>query len=342
MAKVDATTQTSMLYGMAEKSYTLNQIALTDNGTGTWLLLSPDGGSSSSAAAKAVALKLHGTQQLAQLQGLVGHSVTFGKVPSVLGGAAKWVVFYPKAATAVTGLAAGVGAVSAGAVPVAVSGMNPLLLQMDCSSVVDPLACSTGKLSTLTGKTYTLLKTSASSTGVGKLLFLEPVCDSAVAAKDIVVLNVQNASNPLTPLLGKSFTVASAPVAGSSSAGSYMLLQPATGLVGKGTSSTILVAKGMNSAHVTGSAAAKTLVPSIKTVALQTTGTGTASASTAAMAGGKAVAAAKGAGAAGTIWSGTLGLGLGLGTAGPPLLALIIAGTAYVGYRYWQRSVSEL
>ncbi|MEO5373125.1 MAG: hypothetical protein H7840_02470 [Alphaproteobacteria bacterium] len=337
MAKVEGTTQASLLSSLAGKSYTVGQVTATGNGLGTWLFLSPDGGAGA-ASQGAVALKLEGTRQMAQMSGLVGKSVTVGKAPTVVGGIGKWVVLYPNAGLAAKGAAA-VGAAGLGAAGTADSQILMLKLSGKYAA----------QTPFLTGKTFTVIKTtSAAGAGTGKWLFLQPVGDAAAAAKDIVVLKVHHGAAQLPWLVGKTFTIGQAPMVAGGNAAKYLVLHPATGVLGKSAVGVVGAAKGMTAARVVEGAAAKGLAPTMKTVALQTVGTGTTATGTAAVAAGKTVAAAtaanaaKGA-AAGTIWTGkglSLGLGLGLGAAGPLILGAVIIATGYGIYQYRKNYVA--
>ncbi|MFN3075434.1 MAG: magnetosome protein MamD [Alphaproteobacteria bacterium] len=319
MAKVEGTTQASLLSSLAGKSYTVGQVTAAGNGLGTWLFLSPEAGSAS-AGQGAVALKLEGTRQMAQMSGLVGKTVTVGKAPTVVGGVGKWMVLYPSA----SGLAAG-GAASASAGAAAVTakglaGSQVLMLKLEGTKFASQVPF-------MAGKSYTVIKATSAAGANSKWLFLQPVGE---ASKEIVVLKVHNGAAQLPWLVGKTYTVGNTPLVAGANASKYLILHPATGLAGKTVAATTVAAKGMTAA-----------APSMKTVALQAAaggGAGTAAATT-----GKSLAvatAAKGA-ATGTIWSGTglsLGLGLGLGAAGPLILGAVIAATGYGIYRFRKNS----
>ncbi|CAK0765410.1 Magnetosome protein MamD [uncultured Gammaproteobacteria bacterium] len=335
MAKVEGTTQASLLSGLTGKSFTVGQVTTVGNGMGTSLLLVPDGGATA-AGQGAVVLKLEGTRQMAQMSGLVGKSVTIGHGPTVVGGMGKWVTFCPKAALAAKG---GAGVLAAGLGSAGVAGPNMLMLQLEG-------ATAAAQTPALAGKTFTVIKTSAVAGEAGKWLFLQPVGDAAVAAKDIVVLKLQNAAGVVPTLVGKTFTVEQGPIIAADNAGKFLFLNPTTGqavgLAGKGVAGTAMTAKGVTAARVVEGAAGKCLVPTMKTAALQTAGAGTASAGTAALTAGKA-AVATGVAAGGTIWSGTglsLGLGLGLGVAGPLLLGALVAAAGYGIFKY-QKNQAE-
>jgi hypothetical protein len=313
-AKVEGTTQAALVSGLAGKSFTVNQVAATGNGMGTCLLLSPDGGVT--AGQGIVALKLEGTRQMAQMSGLIGKSVTIGKAPMVVGGAGKWIAFHPNTAAAAKGLAAAAAGLGTGTLP----GSQLMMLKLEGAG-------SIAQSSALTGKSFTVIKSAAAVGEPGKWLFLQPAGNAAAAAKDIVVLKVQNAAGQLSLLTGKTFTVAQAPVVAADNAARYLFLQPATGLAAKGAAGTMIAAKGASAAGLT---------PAMKTIAMNTAGTGALSGGTTA-GGTAALTAGKAATASGTIWSGTglsLGLGLGLGAAGPLILGALAVAAGYGVYRY--------
>ncbi|CAK0745107.1 Magnetosome protein MamD [Azospirillaceae bacterium] len=309
LAKVEGATQAALVSGLTGQSFTVSQVAASGNGMGTCLILSPDGGAT--AGQGLVALKLEGTRQMAQMSGLVGKSVTIGKAPMVAGGAGKWIAFYPKTALAAKGLAT---AAAAGLGTGSLSASQLVMLKLEGAGSI---AQSSG----LAGKSFTVIKSAAVAGEPGKWLFLQPAGNAAAAAKDIVVLKVQNAAGQLSWLTGKTFTVAQAPVVAADNAAKYLFLQPTAGLAAKGAAGTMIAAKGASAAGLT---------PAMKTVALNSAGTGTAG-SAAALTAGKAATAS------GTIWSGTglsLGLGLGLGAVGPVVLGALIAAAGYGVYRY--------
>lgn len=193
----------------------------------------------------------------------------------------------------------------------------------------------------LTGKTFTVLKSSMAGTaGTSKWLFLQPVGGMANAAKDVIVLKVQHGTAQLPWLVGKTFTIGQAPMVAGGNAGKYLVLHPATGLIGKGVTSVTVAAKSLGTT-------VNSFGATIKTVALQTAGKGTASVGAATLTAGKAVTAssiAKGAASAGTIWTGTgmsLGLGLGLGGAGPVVLGGLLVATGYAVYQLRKKTAKN-
>jgi hypothetical protein len=307
IAQVEGTTQAALLSGLAGNSYTVSQVMAAGNGMETLLLLSPDGGASA-AGNGVVALKLEGTRQAAQMSSLIGKSVTIGKAPLVAGGASKWVVFYPKAAMAAK------AAAGASTVAFAANGAidsQAIMLQLEGAK-------SAAQMPLLSGKTFTVIKSTAAVGGQGKWLFLQPVGDAAGTAKEIVALKVQHGATQVPWLVGKTFTVGQAPIMAADNVGKYLFLQPASGIAGKGAVGAAMAAKGVS--------------PTMQTIALQATGKGAIAKGAAAAVAGKGAATA-----AGTIWTGTgmsLGLGLGLGTAGPVILGGLVGLAGYGFYRY--------
>jgi hypothetical protein len=180
------------------------------------------------------------------------------------------------------------------------------------------------QLPMITGKTFTVLKTTAVGNGAANWLFLQPVGETANVVKDLVVLKVQHGAGQLQWLVGKSFAIGESPImAGTTS--KFLVLNPVSGAAAKSMAGTAIAAKG-----------------AMQTVALQTAGK-TAVAGTVAK-GAVAAATGKGAaGAVGTLWAGTglsLGLGLGLGAMGPVLLGGAVAAAGYGIYRYRKNQIS--
>ncbi|CAK0753064.1 Magnetosome protein MamD [Azospirillaceae bacterium] len=338
LAKVEDTAQAAMLSGLTGKSFTVAQVTTAGNGLGTFVFLNPDGGVTA-AGQGAVALKLEGTRQMAQMSGLIGKSVTIGKAPMMVGGVGKWIAFCPNAGLAAKGLvgagAAGLGAGGAAAGLGAGSVASSQLIMLKLEG-----AGAAAQTSMMAGKTFSVAKVSAATGEAGKWLFLQPIGDAAGAAKDIIALKVQNGAGQLSWLVGKTFTVGNGPMVAADGAGKYLFLQPATGAVVKGVAGTAIAAKGAGAAGLM-EGTASGLAPAMKLAALKTAGVGTAKvgATVAAVNATQSVAAsaAKGVSAGGTIWTGSglsLGLGLGLGAAGPLLLGALVAAAGYGIYKY--------
>ena len=305
MAKIEGTTQAALLSSMTGNSYTVGQVTTAGNGMGNWLFLNPAG---TSAGKGAVALKLEGARQVAELSGLVGKTVTVGKAPLVAGGVSKWLVLYPAtkgAAVAAAGVAGATGLTVA-----AQSGGNSGMIMMKLEG-----AKQAAQLPMITGKSFTVVKTTAVGNGAANWLFLQPIGGGANGLKDLVVLKVQHGAGQMPWLVGKSFAIGESPVmAGTTS--KFLVLNPVSGAAAKSMAGTAIVAKG-----------------TMQTVALQTAGK-TAVAGTVAKG---AATAVVGKSAAGTLWAGTgmsLGLGLGLGAMGPVLLGGAAAAAGYGIYRY--------
>ncbi|MBF0268897.1 MAG: hypothetical protein HQL44_09910 [Alphaproteobacteria bacterium] len=308
MAKVEGTTQAALLSSMTGNSYTVGQVTAAGNGMGHWLFLNPAGGAT--VGKGAVALKLEGARQVAQLSGMVGKTVTVGKAPLVADGISKWLVLCPKAGIAAKGaaVAAGAGGLTAAATQGGGNGMIMMKLEG---------ARQAGQVQMMTGKTFMVAKTTAAGNGAANWLFLQPVGETAATMKDLVVLKVQHGAGQLPWLVGKTFAIGEAPMmAGTTS--KFLVLNPVTGVAAKGAVGSAIAAKG-----------------AMQTVALQTAGKAAVAGSVAK--GAAAGAASKGAAAVGTLWTGTgmsLGLGLGLGAAGPVILGGVIAAAGYGIYRY--------
>lgn len=110
-------------------------------------------------------------------------------------------------------------------------------------------------LATIAGKSYTVAKTAATGNGVGKWLVLIPQGGGKVATDGVVVLKVKSGSQLAANLVGKTFSIAQAPVVGQG-AGHYLILQPnaasakallsSSGAVAPGAASQGLTAKLVN------------------------------------------------------------------------------------------------
>ncbi|MBF0394985.1 MAG: hypothetical protein HQL38_20100 [Alphaproteobacteria bacterium] len=310
MAKVEGTTQAALLSSMTGNSYTVGQVTATGNGMGHWLFLNPAG---ATVGKGAVALKLEGASQVAQLSGMVGKTVTIGKAPLVADGVGKWLVLCPKAGIAAKGAAVAAGAAGAGGLTAAATqggGNGMIMMKLEG-------ARQAGQVQMMAGKTFMVAKTTAAGNGAANWLFLQPVGETAATMKDLVVLKVQHGAGQMPWLVGKTFAIGESPMmAGTTS--KFLVLNPVTGVAAKGAAGTALAAKG-----------------AMQTVALQTAGKTAVAGSVAK--GAAAGAATKGAAAVGTLWTGTgmsLGLGLGLGAAGPAIVGGVIAAAGYGIYRY--------
>ena len=276
------------LSGLGGKSFMVGGVNAVGDGVNDWLILQPDGGASAAGATKgAVLLKVEGGSKLS---GLVGKSVAVGKSPVVGSGAAKWLALYPQGAL-VKGAAAGAAGTGVGAS----SKTMMLKLEGDAAST---------KLSALTGKTFTVGKSTGVGKGLSDWLVLNPM--NAAPGTGSVLLKVESAKQ-LPALVGKTVTVGKSPVM-AGAAGNWLVLHPASGVTAQGVAGGAAVAKG--------AAATKGMMASKAGMA------GSAGSATAANAAG------------GTMWTGkglSLGLGLGLGAWGPVILG-VIGGAAVYGY----------
>ncbi|MEO5375208.1 MAG: hypothetical protein H7840_13180 [Alphaproteobacteria bacterium] len=353
IANVEPSTPVALLYELAEKSYTISEVGATGSGLGTFVSLAPVGGATV-AQQGAVVLNLQGTQQLPHLTGLLGQSVTFGPVPTVVGGTGKYVAFYPSAGVMGNGLGAGGYLYGHGSSSAMES--HSAILKLGSSHSADHVLGHSGKA-------YTIVKTKGVAGG-GSKLYLVEACDAAHKVKDILVVNVQNGTRETATLVGKTFTIGKAPATAGGAAGKYILLKPATGVAGKAAAGTALASQGMAGKGMAGKAAAsaapagstvtqgwwhhlfvKGVPPAAQTATQTAAQTATGGAAMAATKTAAAATAGKSAAAAtGTIWSGTglnLGLGLGLGAAGPLVVLGLAVATAYgLGqYRKKQRDI---
>ena len=375
MFKLEGLRQATQVSSLTGKTFTVGKVTTAGNGLGAglskWLFLTPEGASGST-----VALKIEGGRQAAQLAGLAGKTVTVGQSPTVIGGTGKWLVLSSGkgAATAAKVAAASATAAkaSAGATGVAAKGKvgtSMLLMQLEGTR-------QTAQMQLMSGKTFTVIKSPVLGGTAKGWLFMKPASGVAVAGKDIMALQIQNGTaGNLSGMVGKSFTLFKAPMAAGNATGSWIIMQPAAGVVAKGAAGAAAVAakgatakgtvaavttKGTVAAATTkGTVAAATTKGTVATGAALTgleevggvTGAGTAK--SAALKGGavskpaaKALASSSGGSSvvaaatkSGTIWNGTgmsLGLGMGLGAWGPVMLVGLVAAVGYGAYQYYQ------
>lgn len=301
-ANVDPQTPMTLLYELAEKSYVVNDVGAYGGGMGTWVSLSP-AGNMAAVSPGPVLLNLQGTQQMTHLAGLVGQPVSFGPVPTVVGGAGKYVAFYPLAEASSSDAVTG-GSYLMGSEP----GSHSAMLKLSGSHSADQVLGHSDKV-------YTVVK-SKMAAGGGSKLFLVESCDAAQKVKDIFVINVKNGPNETATLVGKSFCFGKAPAASGGAAGKYILLKPAAaGAAGKtAVAGTALAGKGAAAGKM-GMAGKATVVK-----------------------GAPAAASAPGAGGMQVWWSqmfGGGGAGAGAGTAGVgaqmPVAAKVAGGGAVAG-----------
>ncbi|MBF0255421.1 MAG: hypothetical protein HQL47_02945 [Gammaproteobacteria bacterium] len=314
MAQVDGAAQVSQLLAASgSKTFTVGKVATAAGaGNNTILTLTPAKGGA------AIAVKLEGARQAAELSALVGKTVAVGK-PTMMAGAAaanNWLIFQP---------------VGAGAVKAAAGSATLLKLEGARQGM---------QAAALTGQKFTVVQPVMAGNIPGSTLFLQPA-----GGGDIVAIKLANgtmASN----LVGKTVMVGKAPTIAGGNAANWLVLKPA------GSATAVKAAGAAAGAKTAGATAAKATAPMIKmqTVALTTTTTGAttgaATGVTQAATAGKTLAAgsaAKTVAASGTIWKGTglsLGLGLGLGAWGPVILAGVGASAAY-GYWRSKRNAAD-
>ncbi|MEO5339576.1 MAG: hypothetical protein H7837_03515 [Magnetococcus sp. MYC-9] len=346
MFKLEGVQQATEVSALVGKTFTVGKVTGVNNGLGNglfkWLFLVPSG----DAAGSTVALKIEGGRQAAQLAGLAGKTVTVAQSPTILGGMSNWLVLNTGGGAAAVGGAGALGAAAKGGV-----GSKMMLVQLEGAQQAT-------QIHALAGKSYTVIPSPMVGGTAKGWLFMKPVGGAGVAGKDLVALQIQNGTQAnLSSLIGKSFTLAKAPLATGNPTGTWILLKPVSGMAAKGaTAGAVVAAKGggvaalppldgwedFGMAKATGTA--KATAGGAKVAALQ--GGSVAAASKPAVAkslvgsgsaGGSAVAttAVKG----GTLWNGTgwsLGLGLGLGAWGPVLLTGLLAAVGYGTYRYYR------
>ena len=319
MAKVADAAQATQLPALAGKSFTVGKVSAAGNGIGNWLFLVPQG-SAGAAGKGALAVKLEGSRQMAQLTALVGKPVTIGKAPTAIGAASKWLVLHPGSGIAAKGLvaaSAGTGAAGAGVAAKGMGASQLVMLKLEG-------ARQAAQVSALSGKSFTVAKASATGNGASNWLFLK---STGGAGQKMVALKVQNGATQLPALVGKTFTVGKCPMVAGNAA-KWMVLQPTSGIAAKSVAGSALAAKGAaNVPCITG--LGSTGKAAVLNGAGKTALGGKAATATA--------AATKAASATGTIWTGTglsLGLGLGLGAMGPVLVGGLAAAVGYGVFRY--------
>ncbi|MBF0444817.1 MAG: hypothetical protein HQL68_04455 [Magnetococcales bacterium] len=318
--KIEGTQQISQIAGLKGKTYTVGKVsAAGKTGLSKWLFLHPTAAASNSS----VALKIEGAQQISQLSGLTGKTVTVGQSPATVGGAGKWLLLNSGKGAAV----ASAGTTGAAAAKAKTASEMILVKAEGGRQAVD--------LTTLAGKSYTVMKPPImGGTKATGWMFLKPTTGAGAAGEKIVAIKVQAGagSTTVSSMAGKSFTVCKAPLAAGATGHQWLAFKPAAGLASKGAVATTVALKGNTLGAAQNS-----------TIAVQTGTTGNLGSS---LAGKSATAtqAAKVAGS-GTIWKGTglsLGLGLGLGAWGPLLLVGVAAfGVGVYGYMKNSSDVEE-
>ncbi|MEO5342969.1 MAG: hypothetical protein H7842_06465 [Gammaproteobacteria bacterium SHHR-1] len=318
MAQVDGANQVSQLLAASgSKTFTVGKVATAAGaGNNAIITLTPSGGGS------AVAVKLEGMRQAAELSGLVGKTVAVGK-PSMMAGAGlmnNWLIFQP---------------VTAGAAQTAAGSATLIKLEGVRQGM---------QAASLSGQKVTLVQPMMAGKGAGSTLFLQPN-----GGGEMIALKMANGTAMSSNLVGKSFIIGKAPAIAGGNTSTWLVLKPAgsaTAAKVAASTTTAKVASSAASAKASGAAIAKASAPLVKaqTIAFNAAPAATAGSATAAQTAAATSATVKGVATGGTIWKGTglsLGLGLGLGAWGPVLVAGIGASAAY-GYWRSKRQASEL
>jgi hypothetical protein len=291
------------------KTFTVGKVATAAGANNSAIItLTPSSGGS------AIAVKLEGMRQAAELSGLVGKTVAVGK-PSMVAGAGlvnNWLIFQP---------------VTAGAAKAAAGTATLVKLEGARQGM---------QAAALTGQQVTVVQPMMVGNNAGTTLFLQPN-----GSNEIVALKMANGTAMSSNLVGKSFVIGKAPTIAGGNASSWLVLKPTAGATAAKT-----VGAGAASAKAGTASVAKASAPLVKaqTVAFTTTPAATAGSATAAKTAAATGATVKGMATSGTIWKGTgmsLGLGLGLGAWGPVILAGIGASAAY-GYWRSKRQTADL
>ncbi|MBF0195765.1 MAG: hypothetical protein HQL71_14490 [Magnetococcales bacterium] len=319
--KINGVNQTSQVAGLTGKTFTVGKVsAAGKTGLSKWLFLHPV------AAGKqgSVALKIEGTNQISQLSGLAGKTVTVGQSPATVGGTGKFLLLNTGkgAAAAATGTGTGVAAAAKGS-----SASKMVLVKAENARQI-----ATSKA--FAGKSYTVMKPPmVAGAKTSNWMFLKPASGAGAAGEKIVAIKVQAAgTKSASTMVGKSFVVSKAPMAAGAAGPQWLAFKPvAGGMASKGAIASTVAMQGK--------------CPLVATpVALNGNGAAAGAAAqnsiaqTGAATAGKAATTAQAAKAAsaGTIWKGTglsLGLGLGLGAWGPLLLVGAAAfGVGVYGY----------
>ena len=199
MAQVNAANQVSQLLAASgSKTFTVGKVSASAGNAGGMITLTPSGGGS------AVAVKLEGARQAADLSGLVGKTVAVSK-PSVLAGAGagnNWMMLQP---------------VKAGTAKVAGSSVTMLKLEGARQGMT---------AASLTGQKFTVVQPMMAGKTAGSTLFLQPA-----SGGDLVALKMANTAPAASGLVGKTVTVSKAPMVAGGQKGAWLALKPAGGAV---------------------------------------------------------------------------------------------------------------
>ena len=197
MAQVDTANQVSQLLAASgSKTFTVGKVSAVAGNAGSMITLTPSTGGS------AVAVKLEGARQMADISSLVGKTVAVSK-PSMMAGVGvgnNWLMLQP---------------VKAGAAKVAASSATMLKLEGARQGM---------QAASLTGQKFTVAQPMMAGKTGASTLFLQPANGG-----DLVALKMANASPAISGMVGKTVTVGQAPMVAGGQQGAWIALKPAAG-----------------------------------------------------------------------------------------------------------------
>ncbi|MBF0357310.1 MAG: hypothetical protein HQL70_01810 [Magnetococcales bacterium] len=334
--KINGINQTSQLAALQGNTYTVGNVsAAGKTGLSKWLFLHPVAATGKQSS---VALKIEGTNQISQLSGLAGKTVTVGQSPATVGGTGKFLILNSGKGAAAKGAALAAAGKGAATTKAGTTSQMVLVKAEGARKFVDS--------STFAGKSFTVMKPPAvAGAKTSNWMFLKPASGAGAAGEKIVALNIQGTgSTTASSMVGKSFVVSKAPMASGVAGPQWLAFKPAAagGMATKGAVASTVAFNGGPCPVATPAA-----LNGNGGIAVQNTvaKTGAAAGKTGAAVAGKSATTAQAAKVAstGTIWKGTglsLGLGLGLGAWGP----LLLVGAAAFGvgvYGYMKNNPSD-
>ena len=299
MAKVKGATQVSQLLASSgSKTFTVGKVTTAAAAGGSSIVsLTPTAGGT------AIAVKLEGARQAAELSPIVGKTVAIGKPSTLVGAGAgnNWLMLQP---------------VQAGATKASVSTATMLKLEGTNQGI---------QAAALSGKEFTVVKPLMAGNQTASTLFLQPTAEG-----NLISLKMANAAPAASSMVGKTVVIGQAPIVSGGAQGSWLVLKPMAGAtIGKAAGGTV-------AAKAAGTAASKAAGG---TVAAKTMGAAGV-AGVAAGATGPTAAGAAAAGAGGAMAHTTgLSLALGfLGGLGPVILTGVGIGAVY---GIWRNSLNN-
>ena len=254
MAQINNGSEFSQLItATGSKTFTLGKVTAAKAG-GAMLTLTPTTGGS------AIAVKLEGARQTAEMTSLVGKTVAISK-PTMGAGAGltnNWMIFQP---------------VKLGAAKATASTATLFKLEGTRQGL---------QAASLTGQEFTVVKPLLANQATTSTLFLQPT-----AGGNIVALKTANAAPVAASMVGKTVTIGQAPMVAGGNQGTWLVLKSTAGATTAKAAGTVAAAKG--SAVAMKTAVAPTL--KMKAVAMGTTAAGASSMQTTGAASGQMVMA---------------------------------------------------